>query len=76
MTNIAIQIDTPQGTRLLAAFSAREATLMAESVLAMVAQADLPISVAIACTDTDLADRLLNYLADVQMERVLAEATL
>ena len=75
MTNIAIQIDTPQGTRLLAASSAREAALMAESVLAMVAQADLPVPVAVACTDTNLANRLLNYLADVQMESVLAETT-
>ncbi|MCJ2087148.1 hypothetical protein MKK88_14305 [Methylobacterium sp. E-005] len=76
MANIAIQIDTPQGTRLLAASSIREAALMAESVLTTVAQTDLPVPVAVACTDTDSADRLLNYLADVQMERMLAEGTL
>ena len=74
MANIAIQIDTPQGTRLLAASSVREAALMAESVLATVAQTDLPVPVAVGCIDTDAADRLLNYLADVQMERVLAQA--
>lgn len=74
MASIAILIDTPQGARLLAAYSAREAALKAESVIATVARADLPVAVSVECANSDMADRLMNYLADVQMERVLAEA--
>lgn len=74
MTSIAILIGTPQGARLLAAYSAREAALMAESVIATVARSDLPVAVSVECGSSDMADQLMNYLADVQMERVLAEA--
>ena len=74
MASIAILIDTPQGVRLLAASSAREAALKAESVIATIAQTALPVTVAVECANPDMADRLMNYLADVQMERLLAEA--
>ena len=76
MASIAILIDTPQCIRLIAASLPREAALVAESVIATVSRADLPIPVTVECANRDLADRLLNYLADVQMERVLAEAAL
>ena len=74
MASIAIMIDTPQGARLLAASSAREAALKAESVIATVARTSLPVPVSVECTNPNMADRLMNYLADVQMERLLAEA--
>ena len=74
MASIAILIDTPQGARLLAAYSAREAALKAESVIATIARACLPVPVSVECTSPDMADCLMNYLADVQMERLLAEA--
>ena len=74
MTSIAILIDTPQGARLLGASSAREAALKAESVIATVGRTSLPVPISVECTNHDMADRLMNYLADVQMERLLAEA--
>ena len=74
MASIAILIDTPQGAWLLAASSAREAALKAESVIATVARIALSMSISVECTNPDMADRLMNYLADVQMERLLAEA--
>ncbi|WP_267428191.1 hypothetical protein [Methylobacterium sp. GC_Met_2] len=73
MASIAILIDTPHGARLLAASSAREAALKAESVIATVAPTFLPVPISVECTSPDMADRLMNYLADVQMERLLAE---
>ena len=73
MASIAILIDTPQGARLLAASSAREAALKAESVIATIAQIALPVSVSVQCANPNMADRLMVYLADVQMERLLAE---
>ena len=76
MAGIAILIDTPQNARLLAASSAREAALKAESVIASIARADLLVTISVECTSPDMADRLMNYLADVQMERLLAEAAL
>lgn len=74
MASIAILIDTPQGARLLAASSAREAALKAESVITTIARTALPVLVSVECASPDMAERLLNYLADVQMELVLAEA--
>jgi hypothetical protein len=74
MASFAILIAAPQGARLLAASSAREAALKAESVIATIARADLPVMVSVECTNSEMADRLMNYLADVQMERLLAEA--
>jgi hypothetical protein len=73
MASIAILIDTPQGPRLVAASSAREAALKAESVIATVARTCLPVAVSVECANPDMADRLMSYLADVQMERMLAE---
>ena len=74
MTRIAILIETPQGLRFLVAGTAREAALKAESVIVAVAQAELPVPVWVAGASPDMAGRLMNYLADVQMERVLEKA--
>jgi hypothetical protein len=73
MASIAILIETPQGARLVAASSAREAALKAESVIAAVPRADLPIPVSVECASPGMADRLMNYLADVQLELMLSE---
>ncbi|MCJ2102808.1 hypothetical protein [Methylobacterium sp. E-046] len=73
MAGIAVSIATPQGARFLASSSAREAALKAESVIATIAWTSLPVSVSVECANPDMADRLMNYLADVQMERLLAE---
>ncbi|MCJ2124090.1 hypothetical protein [Methylobacterium sp. J-077] len=74
MTSIAILIETQQGVRFLVAATPREAALKAESVIAAVAQAELPVPVWVAGATSDMAGRLMNYLADVQMERVLEKA--
>jgi hypothetical protein len=73
MASIAILIETPQGARLVAASSAREAALMAESVIAAVPRADLPVPVTVDCASPGMADRLVNYMADVQLELMLSE---
>lgn len=73
MTCIAILLETPQGVRFLVAATPREAALKAESVIATIARTCLPVAVSIECANPDMADRLMNYLADVQMERVLEE---
>ena len=74
MTSIAILIETPEGVRFLVAGTPREAALKAESVIAAVAQTALPVPVWVAGASSSVADRLMSYLADVQMERVLEEA--
>ncbi|XYD12697.1 hypothetical protein R1A27_34735 (plasmid) [Methylobacterium sp. NMS12] len=73
MTSIAILIETHQGSRILAADTPREAALKAGSVIATVARTELPVPVWVAGAGFDMADRLMNYLADVQMERVLVD---
>ena len=74
MTSIAILIETRQGVRFLVAGTPREAALKAESVIAAVAQTELPVPVWVAGTSSAVTNRLMTYLADVQMERVLEEA--
>ena len=74
MTSIAILIETRQGARFLVAGTPREAALKAESVIATVGQTELPVPIWVAGASSAVADRLMSYLADVQMERVLEEA--
>ena len=74
MTCIAILLETPQGVRFLVAATSREAALKAESVIATIPQAQLPVPAWVAGASSGTADRLMSYLDDVQMERVLEEA--
>lgn len=74
MTCIAILLETPQGIRFLVAATPREAALKAESVIATIPQTQLPVPAWIAGASSGTTDHLMNYLADVQMERVLEGA--
>ena len=73
MASIAILIGTPEGPRLLAASLEREAALMAESVIAGFARTTLPVPVWVQCANADVTERLMRYLADLQVELVSAE---
>ncbi|MHC2106955.1 MULTISPECIES: hypothetical protein [unclassified Methylobacterium] len=74
MTCIALLIEAPQGVRFLVAATPREAALKAESVIAAIPQTQLPVPAWVAGASSGTADRLMNYLADVQMERLLEGA--
>ena len=68
MASIAILIGTPDGTRLLAASSERDAAQMAESLLLGLDPAALPAPLWVQCADAGLVRRLTGYLAAFQAE--------
>lgn len=70
MARIVVMIGTPEGSRILAASSERDAASAAEAVLRRLDPLALPAAVQVACDDPAVADRLLNYLAGVQAELV------
>ena len=68
VATIAIMIATPQGRRLLAMSTEREAALAAERVLRRLPVKALPAAVWVQCGDPGITRRLTNYLAEVQAE--------
>ena len=70
MASIAIMIATPQGRRLLAKSTEREAALAAESVLRRLPATVLLAAVWVQCADPDITRRLTVYLVEVQAEIV------
>ena len=65
MTCIAILLETPQWVRFIVAAAPRQAALKAESVIATIPQAQLPVPAWVAGASSGTADRLMSYLADV-----------
>jgi hypothetical protein len=70
MASIAIMIATPQGRRLLATSTEREAALATESVLRRLPATALPAAVWVQCADPDITRRLTAYLGEMQAEMV------
>jgi hypothetical protein len=69
-TTIAIMIGTPDGARLLAFSSERDAAQAAETILRRLPREAVPAPVWIACRDRSINQRLTDYLEDVQAELV------
>ena len=67
---VAILIGTPEGARLLAASTEREAARVAELFLLRLPAKALPAPLWVQCGDRVAGDRLTAYLADFQAERV------
>ncbi|GJD34410.1 hypothetical protein [Methylobacterium aerolatum] len=67
---VAILIGTPEGARLLAASSEREAARVAELFLLRLPAKALPAPLWVQCADRALGHRITTYLADFQDERV------
>ena len=70
MARIVVVIGTPEGSRILAASSERDAATAAEAVVRRLDPLALPAPVRVACDEPAVADRLLDYLAGVQAELV------
>lgn len=68
MADIAIIIATPQGSRVLSFSDEREAADAAEIILRRLPMTALPAPIWIKCTDTAVAGRLTDYLAQLQAE--------
>lgn len=68
VATIAIMIATPEGSRLLALSSERDAALAAEGVLRRLPMTALPAPVWVQTADSDVQQRLMAYLAEVQAE--------
>ena len=70
MATIAIMIGTPQGSRILAFASEREAAQAAEIILRQLNPLALPAPVWVTCGDPEVKRRLLDYLANLQAELI------
>ena len=70
MASIAILIATPKGQRLIAAYSEREAALMAESIVRQLGPDALPAPFWVQCADPAITRRLMAYLSDLQAELI------
>ena len=68
MASIAIMIGTPQGSRVLAFPDESEAGDAAEMILRRIPITALPAPIWIQCDDVAVANRLADYLAEVQAE--------
>ena len=68
MASIAIMIGTPQGSRTLGYSSEREAADAAEMILRRIPITALPAPIWVQCDDVAVANRLADYLAEVQAE--------
>jgi len=70
MPKIAVLVEDPDGSRLLASESEREVALMTESVIDGIAPSALPVPIWVHCADTTVLTRLTSYFAGVQDELV------
>lgn len=70
MTAIAIMIGTPQGSRLLAFSSEREAACTVEMLLRQLDWLALPAPFWVQCADHVVTRRLTNYLLEIQAELI------
>jgi len=68
------QIGTPQGSRLLAFSSERQAAVMAEAILRKLDPLALPAPFWVQCRDRAVNQRLTDYLVGVQAEIMGAQA--
>ena len=68
MASIAIMIGTPEGSRTLGYSSESEAAEAAEMILRRIPITALPAPIWIQCDDVAVANRLADYLAEVQAE--------
>jgi hypothetical protein len=67
---VAILVGTPEGARLLAAATERDAARIVEQFLLRLPDSLLPTPLWVQCADPATGERLTTYLADFQAERV------